>query len=153
MCNMTLSLTSLDDAYTMATPEAPNASQQAQPLVFQAQAASTLQAPSLPDHQKKARMVGMRPEPVLEVTKTAKAAPSESFTDKMWTRRREMIKVTVMVLMVTAALATHSVFSDFLTEYLASAYLSPSWERVAKLCYPASVLATIWCLKVSQKSA
>jgi hypothetical protein len=150
-CNMSLSLTSLDDAYTTSTPESP----QEAPLVFQAQAHQTQvpQAPSLPDHQKKARMVGMRPEPTFEPTKPSKPVPSsESFTDKMWSRRRDMVKVTVLVLMVTAALATHSVFSEFLTEYLASAYLSPGWERVAKLCYPASVMATIWCLKVSHKS-
>jgi hypothetical protein len=49
----------------MATPEAKRTGSSAA-AIFQAQAASTLQAPSLPDHQKKARMVGMRPEPVLK---------------------------------------------------------------------------------------
>lgn len=98
--------------------------------------------------------MSLRAEPVLdEQPKPAskKVESAESFTDKMWSRRRDMVKVVVMVLMVTAALASHSVLSDFLSEYLASAYLSPGWERVAKACYPASVLAAIWCLKINHR--
>jgi hypothetical protein len=98
--------------------------------------------------------VSLRPE--VDLTEGVKptvtrGAQSESFTDKMWTKRKDMMKVVVMVLMITAALATHSVLSDFLGEYISSAYLSTGGERVAKLCYPASVLAAVWVLKISHK--
>jgi hypothetical protein len=45
-------------------------------------------------------MVGMRPEPTFEpATKFSKPVPSSEsffFTDKMWSRRRDMVKVTVL---------------------------------------------------------
>jgi hypothetical protein len=147
---MSLSLTSLDDAYITEQPAAQPSFQ------AQAQAPPTFQAPALPDHQKRGRPVSLRPEPecnAVAASKTTgkKGVGSESFTDKLWSRRRDMVKVVIMVLMVTVALAAHSVLSEFLAEYLASAYLSPGMERVAKLCYPASLMAAIWCLKITHK--
>lgn len=155
---MSLSLTSLDDAYAADQPAALPSFQTrgAVQTPLQTPLQAPLQAPALPDHQKRGRLVSLRPEPEFTAATAPKAickkgGSTESFMDKMWSRRRDMVKVVIMVLMVTVALATHSVLADFLAEYLASAYLSPGAERVAKLCYPASLLAAIWCLKISHK--
>jgi hypothetical protein len=57
-----------------------------------------------------------------------------------------MLKMLSLALIVAAGLAFHHVFLDFLTEYLDGA---PDFieRKVAKLCYPAIVLAIIWCIK------
>lgn len=62
-------------------------------------------------------------------------------------RCREMRKVLLYALVVALGLALHYVASDWLTRYLAKAYLSESSEQLAKLCYPAGVAAAIWALR------
>jgi hypothetical protein len=142
---MALSLTSLEDAYAVDMDMGPP-----QPAI-----------PALPDHGKKDRPVSLRADvPVADhgivpqfqlKPRKAKAAikipVTESFTDKVWSHKKDMLKMLSLALIVAAGLAFHHVFLDFLTEYLDGARLTYWNEKVAKLCYPAIVLAIIWCIK------
>jgi hypothetical protein len=147
---MALSLTSLDDAY-MADPDAVQS--------VQLPKAVPSHVPALPDHGKKDRPVSLRediaptaspyPDSVLfgKRTKAKQESVTESFTDKMWSHKREMLRMLTMALIVTTGLAFHNVLLEFLVEYTAGAKLTYWNDKVAKLCYPAIVMAAIWCIK------
>lgn len=62
-------------------------------------------------------------------------------------KHKELRKLVMYAMVVTLGLAFHFVCSDWLTRYLSKAYLSEASEQIAKLCYPASVLAAIWCIR------
>ena len=138
---MSLSLTSLDDAYIsdmdVVAPQ------------------PTIPIPSLPNHGKKERPVSLREEllPINTKQKSRKAKSleippvTESFTDKVWSHKKDMMKMLTLALIIASGLAFHHVFLDFLNEYLEGARLSYWNEKITKLCYPAIVLALIWCLK------
>lgn len=63
---------------------------------------------------------------------------------------REARKIALYALIIVLALALHHVASDWLTQYLAKAYLSDNMEMAAKLCYPACIAALIWIVRTSK---
>lgn len=94
----------------------------------------------LPPVQQPPLTVQLQP-PAPRARQPAPAAPSPP------DRWREMRKVLLYALVVALGLALHHVASDWLTRYIAGAYLTESSEQLAKLCYPASVAASIWVLR------
>jgi hypothetical protein len=151
LADMALSLTSLEDAYASDLDAQPPAQSVPAPAM-----------PALPDHGKKERPVSLREQvPPADhggaphfhmkrkprATATAAAATTESFTEKAWSHRKDMMKMLTLALIIATGLAFHHVFVEFLDEYLAGARLTYWNEKVAKLCYPGIVLALVWCLK------
>lgn len=64
--------------------------------------------------------------------------------DNRW---KDMKKLVLYALVVCLGLALHYVLNDWLTRYISTAYLSESSEQLAKLCYPASILAVLWIIR------
>lgn len=62
-------------------------------------------------------------------------------------KHKELRKLVIYAMVVTLGLAIHYVCHDWLTRYLSKAYLSESSEQLAKACYPACVIAAIWCIR------
>ena len=77
-------------------------------------------------------------------SKPAKVAVAESFDAGT---KRDLKKLVLYALVVTLGLALHYVCNDWLTQYLSKAYLSESSEQIAKICYPASIVAVMWIIR------
>lgn len=65
-------------------------------------------------------------------------------------KHREARKIALYALIIVLGLAIHHIASDWLTQYLAKAYLSENMEMVAKLCYPACIAALIWIVRTAR---
>lgn len=78
------------------------------------------------------------------VVATKQAVVSPVAPDNRW---KDMKKLVLYALVVCLGLSLHYVLNDWLTRYISTAYLSESSEQLAKLCYPASILAVIWIVR------
>ena len=77
------------------------------------------------------------------VAKASAAAPVPA-GDGRW---KDMKKLVMYALVVCLGMALHYVCHDWLTRYISTAYLSESSEQLSKLCYPASIVATLWIVR------
>ena len=76
--------------------------------------------------------------------------PEPSYWEKVWARRRDMVKLVVLALVVLLAISSHATIVHYLRLYLedAAGSLEPWKEAVLRVAYPAAVLALLWHLKV-----
>lgn len=100
---------------------------------------ATAVAPSHP------AIVTLPAQPLINNTHTvAKQPVVAAAPDGRW---KDMKKFLMYALVVCLGLSLHFVCNDWLTRYIATAYLSESSEQLAKLCYPASILAVLWIVR------
>lgn len=73
---------------------------------------------------------------------------SPSTIDLFVSKKKDVIKLTILSLTVLLGLSLHYVASDSIRNYLADHDFTPNQELMTKIAYPLTVLLTIWTLKV-----
>lgn len=86
----------------------------------------------------------------------AGAAPYEvrpvSYYDRLMNHKRDLIKLLLLALVVTVALAFHSVGKFLVKHYLSSHELSFNQELLVRIAYPCIVIFVVWNFKASTSS-
>lgn len=80
----------------------------------------------------------------------AAAAPRPpSFADRMWARRREIVKLVVLSMVVLLAVSSHWSIAHYIKIYVEQLpYANSVWvEAAIRAAYPVAILLVIWILK------
>lgn len=77
-------------------------------------------------------------------------AQQSGLISKCWQRRKEVLKLTVMALVVVLALSTHSVIVFYTKSYLEDASLTQWREFLVRVSYPVGALLILWGIKGAQ---
>jgi len=134
----------LNEAYSLMSPSEPSRGESTRMVYDEAERMRVSSPPTQPLPVAPITQAPLNiAQPQVAAQMKAKAAAAAAGPDRM----REMRKILLYALIVLLGLALHHVLSDWLTRYLAKAYLSENAEQAAKLCYPACVLALIWILR------
>ena len=128
----------LSEAYSLMSPSEPARGESTRMVYDEAERMRVSSPPTQP-----LPVAPIAPAPLNIAQPQQRKAAATAAPDRM----REMRKILLYALIVLLGLALHHVLSDWLTRYLAKAYLSENAEMAAKLCYPACVLALIWILR------
>lgn len=120
--------------------------------------AYSLMSPSEPSRGASTRLVHEETERLRVAQPPAQPLPTQPHPLNQAARKpvvvvdkyREARKIGLYALIIVLGLSIHHVASDWLTQYLAKAYLSENMEVVAKLCYPASIAALIWIVRTTK---
>lgn len=74
-----------------------------------------------------------------------------SYFDRLWAKRRDVIKLIIFSLVILLALSFHDVTTHYLKQYFEDTMLSPTKEFLLRLVYPLIVLIALWNIRVFTK--
>jgi hypothetical protein len=74
--------------------------------------------------------------------------PSESFFDRIASKRFEILKVFSFALIIVLAISIDRVNTYYLTQYVTNSILTSTQELLLRVSYPITVLIVIWLLKL-----
>ena len=74
---------------------------------------------------------------------------NRSYTDRLWSHKRDISKLLLLALTVTVALAIHGVGKFVVKQYLEAHDFTFNQEVMLRIAYPLVVLFFVWNLKVS----
>jgi hypothetical protein len=74
--------------------------------------------------------------------------PSESFFDRIASKRFEILKVFSFALIIVLAISIDRVNTYYLTQYVTNSILTSTQEVLLRVSYPITVLIIIWLLKL-----
>lgn len=73
------------------------------------------------------------------------------YIDKMWGKKRDVMKLFMIALIFMSALSLHWVAKHYMKDYLESNVMSQTKELIFRLLYPISVLFVLWNMRVFSK--
>lgn len=74
---------------------------------------------------------------------------SESFWDKLVSKKIEVVKLVVLSLVVLLGISIDKMASHYLNGYIGKAFLSDTQEVLVRLSYPIAVVLVLWIIKAS----
>lgn len=94
----------------------------------------------------------MSPSPLVYVPQQSvtSVTTGPSWSERMWWKRREVIKLLFLSLTVLVAMSTHSVVVTYLNRWIEDASrrtVTPRVEAVVRIGYPVGVVLLLWVLK------
>lgn len=78
---------------------------------------------------------------------TASMQQQSSYLDKLFSRKKDLLKITQLSLIVVLALSVHFLVDNYLKNYIKSNDFTFERELIIRLLYPLSVLFILWNLK------
>jgi len=78
---------------------------------------------------------------------TASIQQQSSYLDKLFSRKKDLLKITQLSLIVVLALSVHFLVDNYLKNYIKSNDFTFERELIIRLLYPLSVLFILWNLK------
>lgn len=75
----------------------------------------------------------------------------QSYIDKLFSRKRELMKLLQFVFVIVLALSLHSLIEYYLKEYINDNEMSPWRQFFLRILYPVAALFILWNLKVFVK--
>jgi hypothetical protein len=72
----------------------------------------------------------------------------KSIIDRVFSKKREMIRFISISLIIIFALSMHQTFNEFLKDYVSNTDLSRNKEAMVRLSYPLGIFIAAWLLKV-----
>lgn len=78
---------------------------------------------------------------------TASMQQQSSYLDKLFSRKKDLLKITQLSLIVVLALSLHFLVDNYLKNYIKSNDFTFERELIIRLLYPLSVLFILWNLK------
>ncbi len=73
---------------------------------------------------------------------------SESFFDRIASKRYEILKVISFALIIVLAISIDRVNTFYLTQYVTNSILTGTQEVLLRVSYPITVLIIIWLIKI-----
>jgi hypothetical protein len=80
----------------------------------------------------------------------AAAYKEPGYFELLAARRKDVVKLTVLALMITLGIGIHSVLSHYTKVWIEAGQFSARQEFFARLIYPIGVLFTLWNIKALQ---
>jgi hypothetical protein len=92
------------------------------------------------------------PAPYYESGQAAPPAPPQptGYIDALAARRKDILRLSILALMVTLGIGIHGLLSHYVTAWIDSGKFTARQEFFARLIYPAGVLFALWNLKALQ---
>lgn len=78
---------------------------------------------------------------------TASMQQQSSYLDKLFSRKKDLLKITQLSLIVVLALSVHFLVDNYLKNYIKSNDFTFERELIIRLLYPLSVLFILWNIK------
>lgn len=78
---------------------------------------------------------------------TASMQQQSSYLDKLFSRKKDLLKITQLSLIVVLALSVHFLVDNYLKNYIKNNDFTFERELIIRLLYPLSVLFILWNLK------
>lgn len=78
-------------------------------------------------------------------------AQQPGYVDKMWTKKRDVLRLVMFTFVFMLALSFHWVTKHYLKAHLEANLLSPGKEFLLRASYPIAVLFIVWNLRVFNK--
>lgn len=78
---------------------------------------------------------------------TASMQQQSSYLDKLFSRKKDLLKITQLSLIVVLALSVHFLVDNYLKNYIKNNDFTFERELIIRLLYPLSVLFVLWNLK------
>lgn len=80
-------------------------------------------------------------------TAAVPAPPSESFWDRLASKKWEVVKFIVLALVILLGISMDRVATHYLTGYIGRAFLTDTQEFLIRIGYPVAVILTLWVIK------
>lgn len=75
--------------------------------------------------------------------------PTDSFWDRIASRKGEMIKLFVLALVVLLGISMDRVGSHYLNGYISRSFLGDFQEFLVRLAYPVVIILVLWIIRAS----
>lgn len=86
-----------------------------------------------------------------QLPKKREEQPQQSYVDKLFSKKRELVKLLQFVFIIVLALSVHSLIDYYLKDYINNNDLSPWRQFFIRLLYPLAALLLLWNFKVFVK--
>lgn len=86
-----------------------------------------------------------------EMSQNTATNSQPGYIDKMWGKKRDVMKLFMIALVFMSALSLHWVAKHYMNDYLETNVMSQTKELVFRLLYPLSVLFVLWNMRVFSK--
>jgi hypothetical protein len=88
---------------------------------------------------------------VNQIPKKREEQPQQSYVDKLFSKKRELVKLLQFVFIIVLALSLHSLIEYYLKDYINNNDFSPWRQFFIRLLYPLAALFILWNFKVFVK--
>lgn len=124
----------------------------------QAQQAPALQLPQPSNNSSRPSTTGQDPRIALLVNElkkqqmlTASMQEQSSYIDKLFSKKKDMLKVLQLALVIVLAMSIHFIIDHYLRNYIKNADLSFERELLLRLLYPFALVFILWNMKAFLK--
>ncbi len=99
-----------------------------------------------PFYPEPAPFVYAQPQQAAEPRK----AQGDGYLDALAARRKDVLKLTILALMITLGIGLHALLSHYTNAWIEAGQFTAKQEFLARLIYPLGVLFALWNLKALQ---
>jgi len=87
----------------------------------------------------------------LKKNKSVPKEESQSYIDKLGSKKKELLKLIQLALIIVLGLSLHNIIEFYLKDYISSTDFSYERQILLRLLYPVAIIFVLWNLKVYMK--
>ena len=84
----------------------------------------------------------------MQQVKTKAEANQQSYVDKMFSKKRELVRLLQFVFVIVLALSIHWIIKYYLKDYIEGNEVTRWREFILRMLYPVSIFFILWNLKI-----
>ena len=123
--------------------------QQATPVSMSAPMPPKEVAPKVTASHATAPEVAYAPPPAMyaQQSPTVLAPPTESFWERLASKKWDVVKMVVLALVVLLGITMDRLATHYMTAYISKSFLTEMQEFIVRLGYPIAIIVVLWVIK------